>query len=59
MMIEDRIITPMTIPRDRQTLPAREPWPEVGARLFADDPEATRDHGSFDGPTQSTASARR
>jgi hypothetical protein len=51
-MIEDRIITQITIPRERQALPAREPRPEVGASLFADDPEAARDHGSFNGPTQ-------
>ena len=50
-MAKDRIITQMTIPRDRTALPAREPWPEVGAKLFADDPEAARDHGS-DGPTK-------
>ena len=50
-MAEDRIITQMTIPRDRQALPAREPWPEVGVTLFADDPKAARDHGSFNGPT--------
>ncbi len=49
-MTEDRVITQMTKPRDRTVLPAREPWPEVGATLFADDPEAARDHGSFDGP---------
>lgn len=49
-MAEDRI-TQMTIPRDRTALPARESWPEVGTTLFADDPEAARDHGSFDGPT--------
>jgi hypothetical protein len=48
-MAEDRIITKMTIPRDR-TAPSREPWPEIGTALFADDPAATRDHGSFDGP---------
>jgi hypothetical protein len=50
-MTEDRIITQMTIPRDRTALPAREPWSEVGSTLFADDPEAARDHGS-DGPTE-------
>jgi hypothetical protein len=50
-MTEDRIITRMTIPRDRTALPARELWPEVGTTLFADDPEAARDHGS-DGPTK-------
>ena len=38
-MTEDRIITQMTIPRDRTALPARELWPEVGTTLFADDPE--------------------
>ena len=51
-MDEDRIITQMTKPRDRQALPAREPWPELGVALFAVDPEAARDHGSFDGPTK-------
>jgi hypothetical protein len=50
-MAEDRIITQMTIPRDRIALPAGEPWPEVGTALFADDSEAARDHGS-DGPTK-------
>jgi len=52
-MGEDRIITltQMTIPRDRTALPAREPWPEVGTTLFADDLEAARDHGS-DGSTK-------
>jgi hypothetical protein len=50
-MTEDRIITQMTIPRDRTALPGRELWPEVGTTLFADDPEAVRDHGS-DGPTR-------
>lgn len=49
-MAEDRIITEMTIPRDRTALPVRERWPEVGTTLFADDPVAARDHGSFDGP---------
>jgi hypothetical protein len=28
-----------------------ELWPEVGTTLFADDPEAARDHGS-EGPTK-------
>jgi hypothetical protein len=51
-MAEDRIITEMTIPRDRTALPANAPWPEVGTTLFADDPEAARDHGSFDGTTR-------
>lgn len=51
-MTKGRIITRMTIPRDRTAPLAREPWPEVGATLFADDPEAARDHGSFDGPTE-------
>jgi hypothetical protein len=50
-MAEDRIIPQMNIPHHRQALPAREPWPEVGVTLFADDREAARDHGSFDGPT--------
>jgi hypothetical protein len=48
-MTEDRIITP--VPRDRTARPARQPWPEVGTKLFADDPEAARCHGSLDGPT--------
>jgi hypothetical protein len=51
-MAEDRIITQMTIPRDQTALPASAPWPEVGTTLFADDPEAARDHGSFDGTTR-------
>jgi hypothetical protein len=50
-MAENHILTQMTIPLDRIALPAREPWPEVGTTLFADDPEAARDHGS-DGPTK-------
>ena len=50
-MGEDRII-PRIIP-DQTALPARgAPWPEVGTTLFADDPEAARDHGSFDGTTR-------
>jgi hypothetical protein len=32
-MAEDRIITEMTIPRDRTALPVRERWPEVGTTL--------------------------
>jgi hypothetical protein len=50
-MAEDRILTQMPVPRDRRALPTREPWPEAGVTLFADDREAARDHGSFDGPT--------
>jgi hypothetical protein len=50
-MTEDRIITQMTIPRDQTRLSARELWSEVGTTLFVDDPEAARDHGSFDGST--------
>jgi hypothetical protein len=48
-MAEDRIVTQTNIPRDRTALPPREPWPEIGTTLFADDPEAARDRGSFDG----------
>ena len=48
-MTEDRINTPMTIPRDRPARPARQPWPKVGTKLFADDPEAARYPESFDG----------
>jgi hypothetical protein len=51
-MTEDRIITRTSTPRDRRAPPAREPWPEIGTALFADDPEAARDRGSFDGPTK-------
>jgi hypothetical protein len=50
-MTEDRVITQRTIRRDRTAFPARELWPEVGTALFADDPEAARDHGS-DAPTK-------
>jgi hypothetical protein len=50
-MAEDRIITRMTKPRYRTALPACESWPQVGTTLFADDPEAARDHGSLDDPT--------
>jgi hypothetical protein len=50
-MAEDRIVAQVTKPRDWQSFPAREPWPEVGVTLFSVDPEAARDHGSFDGPT--------
>lgn len=49
-MTEDRIITQM-VPCDRTARPASQPWPEVGTKLFADDPEAARHRGSFDGPT--------
>jgi hypothetical protein len=48
-MAEDRTITQVTVPRDRTALPACEPWPEVGTTLFADDPAAALDRGSFDG----------
>jgi hypothetical protein len=51
-MTEDRVVPRMSIPRDRPALPTREPWPEIGTALFADDPEAARDRGSFDGPTK-------
>ena len=51
-MTEDRTITQMTVLRDWTAFPAREPWPEAGTTLFVDDPEAARDCGSFDGPTQ-------
>jgi hypothetical protein len=50
-MTEDRINTQRTIPPNRPARPARQPWPEVGTKLFADDPEAVRYHGSTDGPT--------
>jgi hypothetical protein len=54
-MTEEGITTQTIKPRDQAALPAREPWPEVGTALFADDPEAARDRGSFDGPDWSAA----
>jgi hypothetical protein len=47
-MTEDRIITQTTIPRDRTASHARRLWPEVGTKLFADEPEAARDHESVE-----------